>query len=163
MKRLILIVITLSLIFLFSCQSQQYGILSYQEKNIEAECTLNGEYKILITKSNGRTDVKFTEPSELKSVGFYKENEKIYGYAGDTEIPFEYQDLAGVSSILCVFSLDEGTLASAVSKNDLACMEFTNELATYKITFGKNELPKQIEISSDDYELFLVVDAIKLN
>lgn len=163
MKKLAFLPILLCLLMLPGCHGQSYGILSYQEKEIYAECVLNGEYKIAVNKGNDQKTVSFLEPSELSSVSFIEKDGKITACAKNVEIPFESSDLEGVSAILSMFSLDEKCLVSATSTGDSACMEFTSAHGSYKITIGKNDLPKHIEILSDSYEFDIVIEAIRLN
>lgn len=163
MKKIAILLTLLCLLPLSSCHGQRYGILSYQEKEIYAECLLNGEYKIAITKKEDERSVAFLEPSALSSVCFTEKNGKIIGRASDVEIPFDEGDLSGVLALLSMFSLDEESLVSATSVNESACMEFTSAHGNYRVTLGKNELPKHIEISSDSYQFDIVIEAIKLN
>ncbi|MBQ8545638.1 MAG: hypothetical protein IJ437_01725 [Clostridia bacterium] len=148
---------------LSSCHGQSYGILSYQEGDIYAECSLNGEYKLAVSKKEGVRSLQFLYPEELSSVSFIETDGKIIGRAGEVEIPFDSDNLSGVSAILAMFSLEESSLASATPDKSSACMEFNNTLGTYKITIGENDLPKRIEIFSDKYEFDIVIEAIKLN
>ncbi len=163
MKKLACLLFILLALTFSSCLRQGYGILSYQEKEIYAECLLNGEYKIAVTKSNGEKTVSFLSPSSLSSISFTEKDGKIIGRTSDIEIPLEKENLGGISAILSIFSLDEESLVSAVGDKSSACMEFSNDLGTYKITMGKNDLPKRIEILSPKYEFDIVIDAIKLN
>ena len=163
MKRIVFVPILLLFLVLCSCHGQRYGILSYQESDIYAECSLNGEYKIAVSKSESERSVRFLSPESLSSVSFVERNGEIVGCAGEIEIPFDKENLSGVLAIISMFSLDEGSLVSAVGDKANACMEFNNTLGTYKITLGENDLPKRIEILSEGYEFDILVEAIKLN
>ena len=163
MKKLAILLTILCLLPLSACHRQRYGILSYQEKEIYAECLLNGEYKIAVSQTKTEKSVSFLEPTSLSSVSFRQEGESIIGRAGEIEIPFENMDLDGICAILSIFSLDEANLGYVTSTSDATCMEFTSALGTYKVTLGKNELPKRIEILSEEYEFDIVIEAIKLN
>ena len=163
MKKLAVLPILLSLLLLTACHGQRYGILSYQEKEIFAECLLNGEYKIAITKNGDEKTVAFLEPKELSTVYFKENGGKITAFGENLEIPFESGDIAGVSAILYMFSLEESNLVSATSIGESACMEFTSSHGSYKITIGKNDLPKRIEILSEAYEFDIVIEAMRLN
>lgn len=162
MKKLCLCFILLFTLCFLSCGKQSYGILSYQEKNIEAECTLNGEYKILIKKDGAKRSVSFLEPSSLCSVCFVYENDKIIGRAGEMEIPLNKESLDGVMAILGVFSLSEECLTYASGSGEGDVLEFVNELGSYRLTIGKNDLPKRIVIESSHYDYDILVDAISI-
>lgn len=163
MKRLYLCLLLLCLLPLSSCHGQRYGILSYQENEIYAECILNGEYKIAITKKENEKAVSFLEPSSLSTVSFTESNGEVVGCAGEIEIPFAEGDIDGVLAILSMFSLDEETLVLATSVNEEACMEFLNTFGRYKVTLGKNDLPRHIEISSASYAFDIAIEAIRIN
>ena len=155
MKRLYLCLLLLCLLPLSSCHGQRYGILSYQENEIYAECILNGEYKIAITKKENEKAVS--------TVSFTESNGEVVGRAGEIEIPFAEGDIDGVLAILSMFSLDEETLVLATSVNEEACMEFLNTFGRYKVTLGKNDLPRHIEISSASYAFDIAIEAIRIN
>ena len=163
MKKLAVLLTILCLLPLSACHRQRYGILSYQQKDIYAECLLNDEYKIAVTQTKSEKSVSFLEPSSLSSISFRQEEEKIIGRAGEVEIPFENMNLDGICAILSIFSLDESNLGSVTGTSEATCMEFTSSLGTYKVTLGKNELPKRIEILSEEYEFDIVIEAIRLN
>ena len=163
MKRFVLLLVLLCLLPVCACHGQRYGILSYQENEIYAECLLNGEYKIAITKKEGEKTVSFLEPAALSTVSFTEKNGEFFGRAGVVEMNFDEGNLEGVSAILSMFSLDEANLVSATGKGESACMEFSSTLGNYKITLGKNDLPRHIEILSDSYEFDIVIEAIRLN
>lgn len=163
MKRLSSLLLLFVVFTLCSCFKQEYGILSYQDSDIYAQCLLNGEYKIAVSKKGEEKSVSFLSPEELSSVSFTEKNGELIGRAGEVEIPFEGENLSGVCAILSMFSLEESSLVSATPDKSSACMEFNNDLGTYKITIGENDLPKMIEISSDSYEFDIVIEAIRLN
>ena len=163
MKKLAILLGLFCLLFLPACHGQRYGILSYQENDIYAECLLNGEYKIALTHTESEKTVAFLEPSSLSSISFSLKDDEIIGQVGDLCVPFENANLDGISAILSVFSLDESSLGSVTGTNDATCMEFTSSLGTYKVTLGRNDLPKRIEILSESYEFDIVIEAISLN
>ncbi len=163
MKKLCLLLLPLLAFFMLSCHKQSYGILSYQEKNIEAECTLNGEYKIIVTKVGEKSSVKFKEPSSLALFSFTEENGRIIASAGELSLPISREELDGVCAILSMFSLSEECLVYAGSSDNGEVMEFSSETGNYKLTMGENDVPKRIEITSPGFEFDILVDTIKLN
>lgn len=162
MKKLCLLLLPLLAFFTLSCHSQDYGILSYQEKSIEAECSLNGEYKILVTKDGEKCSVAFLEPTSLSTVSFTYENDKIVARAGEMEMPLNKEELDGVMAILNMFSLNEECLAYAGSGENGEVLEFISELGSYRLTMGENDVPKRIEITSESYEFDIAIEAMKL-
>ena len=162
MKRFFVILI-LSSLLLCSCGARSFGILSYQEKSIRAECTLNEEFKIEIIKENGGGRVSFLEPSELSYISFSINENYVTAKSGDVEITLENEQSTGILAIFNIFSLDEAELCTAKSENELTLMEFSNEYGIYTLTLGKNSLPKRVKIASSTYTFDISVDAISLS
>ena len=162
MKRLCLFLLPALLLLLSSCHSQEYGILKYQEKNIEAECTLNGEYKILVTKNGEKSSVSFIEPSSLSSISFTYEGERVTARASDMEITLPKNELEGAVAVLSMFSLSEECLVSVSNGENGDIMEFDSDLGNYKLTMGENDMPKRIEIQAERYEFDIIVDSIMI-
>ena len=150
------------LLLFCSCHSQSYGILKYQDKKINAECTLNGEYRISIKKDGEKREICFLEPTSLAHISFAIDGEIIVGHAGEVEIPFEAGSVRGLLALSNIFSLSEDSLSVATSNGDVAIMEFSTEYGTYSLTFGKNDLPSSVKIYSDDYRYDISIDAISL-
>lgn len=164
MKKLLLSFIACLTIFLFcSCQSQGYGILKYQDKKISAECTLNGEYKILIEKSGEKRKISFLSPPALTHISFEIDKEGVVGQAGELEIPLENESVRGIFALSNIFSLSEECLTTAASEGGGAYMEFSTDYGTYRLTLGKNELPSAVQIYSTEYRYDITVDAITVN
>ena len=155
------------MLFVFSlslcaCHNQKYDILSYQEKEIYAECTLNGEYKIKIVKKKEATCVGFLPPSSLSNIEFVITENSVLGKSGELEIPLEKSNASGIYAIGMVFSLCEGDLSCAKGQGKESYMEFTNEHGIYKLLLGENNLPKSVEIVSSAFLLDITFDAILL-
>ena len=147
---------------LCACHNQRYDILSYQEKEIFTECTLNGEYKIKITKEKDATCVGFLAPSSLSSIEFLITPENVIAKSGELEIPLEKSTLGGVCAVGQIFSLNECDLTCAKSEGKESYMEFSNEYGLYKLTLGENDLPKSVEIVSSAFLLDITFDAISI-
>ncbi|MBO5338370.1 MAG: hypothetical protein J6A96_01570 [Clostridia bacterium] len=162
MKRLSLFLLPVLLFFVVSCHNQSYGILSYQDKNIEAECTLNGEYKILVTKSGEKSSVSFIEPSSLSSVSFTYEGERVTARASDMEITLPKNELEGAVAVLSMFSLSEECLVSVSKGENGDIMEFDSEHGSYRLTMGENDMPKRIEIEAEGYQFDIIVESIMI-
>ena len=162
MKRFFVILVLFSLC-LSACGTRSFGILPYQNKEIRAECTLNDQYKIEITKENGGGRVSFLEPTELSYISFLINENYVTAKSGDVEITLENEQSTGILAIFNIFSLDEAELCTAKSENELTLMEFSNEYGIYTLTLGKNSLPKHVKISSPAYTFDISVDAISLS
>lgn len=163
MKRLSIILLPIILLSLFSCRGQKYDILSYQEKEIEASCTLNGEYKIKVTKKDGASSVSFIEPPSLSHFSFTLKDERLVARADDLEIPLSGESAQGVYALLSMFSLSEECLVRAGTEEGVEIFEFSSDEGEYKLTMGEAGVPKRIEISSENFFFDIVVDAVKLN
>ncbi len=164
MKKLLLVAFLCAIIlFSCSCRSQKYGILSYQDKKIDAECTLNGQYKISIKKDGDLRKIQFLEPQSLSYISFEIEGESAKGRAGELEIPLDSASVRGIFALSNVFSISEECLSSAVSVGEDASLEFDTEYGRYKLTLGKNELPRRVQIHSPDYRYDITIDAIMIS
>ena len=164
MKKIFLMMCFCIFVLLFSsCRVQNYGILSYQEKKIDAECTLNGEYKISIAKRGELREISFLEPSTLSHISFKINGESIVARAGETEIPLEPENVRGILALSSVFSLSESCLATAGILDERSNMEFQTEYGTYTLTLGKNNLPSRVQIYSEYYRYDVSIDAIMLS
>ena len=163
MKKLAFLPILLCLLLFSGCHGQRYGILSYQEKEIYAECVLNGEYKIAVSQKSGEKSVSFLEPSELSSISFIEKDGKITACAKDVEIPFESGDLKGISALLSMFSLSEEALTYAGTGGDGEILEFSYASGEYILTMNDIGLPKRIQIYSESFNYDILVNFVKLN
>ena len=164
MKKIFLIsFFCIFLLVLSSCRVQNYGILSYQEKKIDAECTLNGEYKISISKHAEKKKISFLEPSALSHISFEIEGESVTARAGEALISLDGENVRGILALSSVFSLNESSLATAGVLGERSNMEFQTEYGTYTLTLGKNNLPSRVQIYSADYRYDVSIDAIMLS
>lgn len=163
MKRLVFILLPILILSLFSCQEQKYDILSYQEKEIEADCTLNDEYKIKVTKKDGVSTVSFAEPHSLSYFSFTLKNGEITAKASDLEIPLNNERYQGAYALLSMFSLSDECLVYAGTNGETEVFEFSSDTGEYKLTMGEAGVPKTIEIFGDCFSFDIVIDAIKLN
>ena len=152
------LIIPILLIVLCACTRQEYGILPYQQKNIEATLNVNEEFKIKLTKTE-KTSLEILEPEGLKGMSFILEENGILARNGDTEIMLDKKKLDGIYAIGQIFSLNEASLTTAENNQ----FSFEQNDTHYKLTLGKNDLPKEIEISSNSFYYEITVEAIRLN
>lgn len=162
MKKVCVFCFLACFVFALCACHQNYGILSYQEKEIDAVCTLNDNYKIKIEKKNNHTCVGFLEPKSLSSISFVVEENTVLAKSNELEIPMEKEKMRGVVAISKIFSLYEKELTLASGKSDYSYMEFSCELGLYKLTLGKNNLPLSVEIISNEYHFYISIDTISL-
>ena len=153
MKRLF--VIPILLVILCSCINEEYGILKYQDKDFEAEITVNGEYKIKVIKGE-EISLEIQEPKNLQGVKFEIEENEILIKNGSVEIPASKENLRGIYAISQIFSLEEKNLT--LCENDR--FTFEQENVIYILTIDKNNLPKKVEIYSPYFKYEITVDRI---
>lgn len=163
MKRLAFFLVLLCTLCFFGCQGQNYDILSYQNKNISAICTLNDEYKIKVERKNDLSSVSFLEPKELKSVIFTLKNDELSALAGEVNIPLSKENADGIYAILNMFSLDTATVKTAKDDGEFDVLEFDTEIGLYTLLMGENNLPSKIIISGDGYFFEILIDEISLS
>ena len=155
MKKLIFAL--LILVFLCSCE-QNYDILSYQKKDIVANCTVNEKYEILITKKSELTSLEVLSPENMKGITFEFKKDISYAIKDDIKIPLNDENISGIYALSNVFSLEENAI-STVSTNNVVSFDFDN--ASYTVTYGENNLPLRIDISGDGYEYKVYVNSIE--
>ncbi len=161
MKRLFFILLFFgALLFLASCQ-KEYGILEYQEKDIIAECLVNGEYKIQLEKTKELCKITVLEPQNASGISF-EIGEGIYAIYGDMKIQTDKDSLKGICAISEIFSQSEECLTTAVKENEGSVLTFQKDSCTYKLTLGRNSLPKQVSILSENFEYQIDVLSIEL-
>lgn len=163
MKRSLILLIFLLILCLFGCTQKEYGILLYQEKDIEASCIINEKYTATITKSDGVFTISIIEPSELNTVKFEIHENEAYAIAGYVRVPMEKKSLKGICALLYMFSLDEASLTTATEVENGAELEFSNDYGSYKIVTNKDGIPKSCQISGDSYEYTVEIASIALN
>ena len=150
-----------ALIFLFCSCQQSYGILEYQNKEIVAECRINGEYLVRLEKDREGCTLTVLEPEIAKGISF-EVGERVVARASGVEIEIDKGSLGGICAISAVFSQSEDCMTSAKEKGEGSVLTFENEGATYQITLGKNNLPKYAKILSESYEYEIEFCTIEL-
>lgn len=162
-KRLLACLLCLVVFLICSCKGQSYGILKYQDKKINAECTLNGEYKISIKKDGDLGEISFLSPPALSYISFEINKDVVVGHAGELEIPLESESVRGILALKNIFSLSEECLCTASSLGECTFLEFSTEYGTYRLTLGKNGLPSSVQIICADYRFDISIDAISVS
>ncbi|MBO5261796.1 MAG: hypothetical protein J6B45_02000 [Clostridia bacterium] len=160
MKRLFLILLFFSAFLLFSCRAE-YGILDYQEKDIVAECMVNGKYKVEIQKTQNMRKVTVLEPQNARGISF-EIGERAYALYGETKIEIEKAHLDGICALAEIFSQSEECLTTAKEQGGGSVLTFQNDTCVYKITFGEHSLPKHIYILSEGFEYNIDILSIDL-
>lgn len=157
MKKLLLTSFML-ILFLCSCH-QEYNILSYQENDIIANCTVNDKFNVNITKNNELLKLDILSPANLCGVCFEIVNDNAYAIKDEIKIPLNKDSLRGICALLNCFSLSEEAITT-VSQNNV--IKFDTDYGLYTITYGENNLPQYVMIVSDTYEYSIVVNSISL-
>ncbi|MBQ8163651.1 MAG: hypothetical protein IJZ93_04730 [Clostridia bacterium] len=150
-------------IILTSC-APSHELLYYQEKSVRAECTLNGEYGIVIEKTDGLKRVVITSPSELAGTSFEILNEECYIKSADgIKMSIERSNISGICALVNIFSLnEENMIKSEPSENSSAVYTFLENGIAYEVTYNKNSLPSFIHITSNDFKYDIEINAIEL-
>ena len=159
MKRLFFILFFFCII-LTSCQGK-YGILDYQNKDILAVCTVNGKYKVEIAKTKELCKITVQEPENIKGISF-EIGERTYTVYGDNKIESSKESLDGICALADIFSQSEECLTTAKEEGQGSVLTFQKEECTYKLTIGKNSLPKYVHILSNSFEYNVEILTIEL-
>ena len=157
MKKLIFAV--LILVFLCSCK-QDYNILSYQDNDIIASCTVNGKYDLTVSKMQDKVSIEVLKPENMKGITFEFENESSYAIKDEMKIPINNENIKGIYALSRIFSLDENGISTVGTNNVIT---FNCNDAIYTVTYGENELPTHIEVSGESFEYSVDIKSIRLN
>lgn len=152
------LIIPLILLFFCACTNQSYGILPYQEKDIEAEINVNNEFKIRLIKKDNIT-LEIIEPVTLKEISFTVEENGILAKDGNVEIMLDKDKLDGIYAISRIFSLDEACLTTAENSQ----FSFEQNNAHYVVMLGKNDLPQSIRITSNSFFYQITIEGINIS
>ena len=161
MKRLFLILILFGTLLLCSCQ-REYGILEYQNNDIEAVCLINGEYSVSLKKTDTLCTITVLEPEEVQGISFELGTEGVLAIYGETKIEMDKESLCGISALSEIFSQSEECMTGAAEHEGGSILTFRKEKCTYQITLGKNSMPKKVKILSDTFEYDVEICSIKL-
>ncbi|MBO5287668.1 MAG: hypothetical protein J6B34_06035 [Clostridia bacterium] len=159
MKRL---VIFLALIALLSCSCQQkYDILDYQGGNIEAHCTVNEKYSVVIKSNKEALTLEIVEPVRLKGVTFQIGNE-VYASVNDVKIKIKPEQIKGICALCHMFSLEEETMTAAEKNGEGSELTFLDSYGAYTLTLGKGSVPSRVIINGEKYSYNVIIDGIKI-
>ena len=162
MKKAFLLLLFIT-VMLSSC-SQRNDLLYYQNSVFYAECTLNGEYKITILKSDGEYEIGFTEPTELSHILFKIGKEPYVLCDNGDKIPLPSDKIDGIYAICGMLELSEDYMTNAVpADGECAVYSFLKGDILYEITYNKHSLPIRAEITSSELYYEIKFDAIKLS
>ncbi|MBO5313355.1 MAG: hypothetical protein J6B29_05250 [Clostridia bacterium] len=161
MKRLILLTVLL-IVAVTGCDRRDYGILSYQGKKIEAECIVNGEFKLLLTKNGDDSALVIKEPTEIEGIKLEMVQGELYAHIGDIKMKMDKSSLSGICAILNMLSLSEASMTSAKGQGKESIMCFENDYGTYRLVVGENTMPKSVKIYSESYAYDIVISSIKI-
>lgn len=161
MKKTVLLLLLLCVI-LVGCDKREYGIMSYQNKNISARCTVNGEYEITLEQEKGICRLSVTKPERLKGISFELGTDYAKAVYKGAEITVSREHLGGICAISNIFALKEESLTDAMKKGAESVLSFKNIYGTYQVTLGKNSMPQEIIIQSPSYIYEIRVDAIEI-
>ena len=148
------------MIFLCACGRQE-KILEYQERDITANCIINGKYGVLLEKRGGEVTITVTEPDYARGITFVL-GEGVTASVGETEIHLDKETVKGICAIGETFSQSEECLIGASSGEEGSVLTFQREGCLYRLTLGKNSLPKQVYISSESFEYNMEIASIEL-
>ena len=70
MKRLFILLLCLFCLFLSSCGERDYGFLPFENKNVKAECEVNGKFTVIIDKTQNECSLTVVSPSEISGLKF---------------------------------------------------------------------------------------------
>ncbi len=161
MKRLFLVLLFFGVLCLFSCQGE-YGILDYQNKDITAECKINGKYTVEIAKRSESCTITVLKPEGAKGITFTV-GEGVELSTGDLSFQVEREQVQGICALAQIFSQSEECLTTAAQKGEESVLTFQDGGRVYQITMGENSLPQSVHIVSESFEYDVEILSIELS
>ena len=163
MKRMIFILLLAAFLVLTSCaQARDYGILEYQDKSIEAECLINGEFLCILKKDKEEISLKILEPSALSEISFVRRADELYAQSGDIKIPVKKEQIDGIYAVISLFDLKEEELTGATDEDGAAVLSFLNDQGKYVLRIGKNNALQSAQITGDGYRYEILFQGVKI-
>lgn len=160
--RLVSVLLLLLSVALCGCEKREYGILEYQSKDIEAECVVNGKYRVKITKTEEKSTVYVLEPTNAEGISFEIYGDCVVLSSGETTIRADKDSLGGVCALGSIFSQREEALTSAQEEGGESVLTFCDGGCVFVFTMGENALPKRVKITADEYEYTVEICSITL-
>ncbi len=164
MKRIFPSLLILFIFIFSSCSNSSHDLLWYQAKSIRAECTLNGEYKIIISKDSESASVTVSSPSELEGISFEINDEQCLAKTPDgIKMPIDRSSISGICALTDIFSLnEESIIKTEPAENGSAIYTFSENGVFYEMTYGKNSTPKHVKILSENISYDIEINAIEI-
>ena len=161
MRRVAILLLLLA-VMLCGCAKREYGILEYQDKDVEAECIVNEKYRVKITKTDEKSTVTVLEPKSAEGISFEIFGDCVALSSGEMTIRADKSSLGGVCALGSIFSQREDALTSAKEEGEGSVLTFCDGGTTFVFTMGEGSLPKRVKITGDGYEYTVEICSIKL-
>ena len=162
MKRFFALFLILISVFSFSCQKEIYGVLPFENRNVYAECTVNGKFRIIIEKTGNDRYLRVLSPTELSGMEFFFSETESYVISGNMKIPTDRKQLDGIYALASLFHINEAMLTSAVSENGKGNLTFQSEDCEYTLVFNNNGELITALICGDGYEYNVIISSLKI-
>lgn len=124
-------------------------------------CTVNGKYKVEIAKTKELCKITVQEPENIKGISF-EIGERAYTVYEGVKIESTKESLDGICALSEIFSQSEDCLTTAKGDGAESILTFQRENCTFKLTMGKNSLPKHVHILSSSFEYNVDILSIEL-
>ena len=164
MKRLLLpliLILTLTLA-LCGCVKEKYGILSYQDENITAECIVNEKYSVTVKKLGENVTLTINEPLDIRGIVFEKQGEALFARSGEMTLPLEREEAQGIYALCDMFSLKEECLVRTHQSGTQPIFEFEETGVRFTVLLGRNNMPNKITIEGESISYTIEVVAISV-
>ena len=152
MKRLFILLLCLFCLFLSSCGERDYGFLPFENKNVKAECEVNGKFTVIIDKTQNECSLTVVSPSEISGLKFTFSEDGDFIIADGMKLPFDRYQLKGIYALSSLFDIKEEAMISAVSKEGHGNITFENGGTEYLLIFDNDGYLRNAEISGEGYD-----------
>ncbi len=136
MKRLFALLLILISVIFVSCNREKYHILPFEGKDVRAECVINEKFDAIIEKSGDTLSLNVISPKEIGGISFVFSDAADKMISGEMSIPISREELYGIYTLASVFELNEEAMTSAVSRDGVGELSFSENGIDYSFFFG---------------------------
>ena len=163
MKRIIGILMLITIITsACGCQSNHYGIVPFENKNVMMECNVNDKFDVIIKKENDTLSLEAVKPSEIKGLTFVFGKTESYAVSSETKIPIAKESYKGIFAIASILNIKEEMSLSVTSSGGNGIVEFLCDTGKYTLIYDNDGYLVGATVISEDYRYDIVINGLKI-
>jgi len=142
--------------------NEKYGIIPFENKDVIAECCVNGRFDVIITKEGEATTIEVASPEEIGGLTFHFSKGESYVISGDVKIPITKSTYKGIYAIAFIFNIREDMALSATSQDGNGTVDFSCQMGEYSFIYDSKGYLYKVHIKSPDYEYEIDIKGMKI-